>query len=848
MLHVKSKTLLMFALSVVAIASVGFYFYTSLESLNTRVENSINPQKKSNYLKKIALDLNRLNNLYLVDSVELSREKVDSIIASVEVNLDSVKEVSGKSREQGDYSRLDTIPQLLREIKREYLTLEDIRQKSQERFLNDFEDVLKEELSTLNLSARDSITIIKQITSEIYENPVDHSGRLLVKDQLSGADKRNFFQRLFGRGGKDTTARENGDLPEPFLAEEVEADRDTVVSTAVDTLHMRQEAGEAPEMKIISIFEKVQKRRIRILDNLKQREKQIFRKNAEINNFIEGTLNEILFEELREFNLYIDNFSTASRRYIYETGAIILVFLVIGLIATYIIFRDINTSIFYQKKLELSEKRALREAEEKQKFLSTMSHELRTPLTSIIGYADMLDQDDENVQALQSACGYLYQMTNEILDMAKIKAGIIEIRNENFDLLEVLGRVRNNFEPLIINRGIQPLFLFPSAPVYVISDEYRIQQIVYNLVHNAIKYTEEGYIKLALEVHEDPEDTTALQVDIVIEDSGIGMSEEEQKTVFQDYQQAGTHKNKIKGTGLGLGIVRRVVREMGGTLTVESREGEGSRFVTGFVFKKGAAKTTAGEGTFVMAPDSLKGIRVFAVDDDPLITRLYEKLLVPYGAGFTAENNPEQALKRLETETFDLVIFDMKMPGMSGYELKQELENRGIRLARTIIATANVMLTDEDRRNMGSFDRTLFKPLRKTNVLKVVSELLDLEHRSTALPERPEKKERKYDLGDLKEYTGDDEEALRDMLGFLVSENNKELEIYREALDEEDYEALAHTIHKLASRFAQVRVTPPFATKALELNLRDRKKAALRQAGDLYRFWKQCNEELGEAC
>ncbi|SFW53923.1 Response regulator receiver domain-containing protein [Sinomicrobium oceani] len=840
MLHVKGKTLLMFALSAVAIASIGFYFYISLQSLSNRVEKSINPQKRSNHLKKIALDLNKLNNLYLIDSIKFSSRKVDSIIASIEVNLDSIEQELKNSDILSEYSQLDTIPRLLREIQSEYLVLEDIKQKSQERFVNDLENVLKEELSRLNLSARDSVTIIKQITSEIYENPVvSNGGRIIDQEKIDKDDKGNFFRRLFGRTGKDESAAEKTTYPKELQRRK--RNRDTIVSTSVDTLLTPGQPEEAPEMKIISIFEKIQQRRSDILENIENREKQIFQKNAEINNYIEGILNEILFEELSEFNRYIDDFSSDSRKYIYETGIIILIFLILGLVATFVIFRDVNKSIFYHKKLEQSERRALREAEEKQRFLSTMSHELRTPLTSIIGYADMLDQKDENVQALQSASNYLYQMTNEILDMAKIKAGIIEIKEENFDLLVVMEKIRSNFEPLIINRGIQPIFILPSEPVYIISDEYRIQQIIYNLAHNALKYTEEGFIRVELETREHEKDKEKLDVRISIEDSGIGISEEEQKTIFKDYQQAGTHKNKIKGTGLGLGIVKRVVKEMGGKLKLESKEQEGSKFTVGFTFAKGERKEEEHEGEFRMPANGLQGVRILAVDDDPLITRLYEKLVVPYGADFKAINDPKAALVHLRTESYDLVIFDMKMPGLSGYALKKELEKEGIVLRNTIIATANVMLTPEDASRMESFDRILFKPLRKTNVLKTISDLLGLENVSE---KGDEEGKGIYDLTDLKAYTGDDEEALQEIVELMIGENKKELVVFKQALDDRDYDALANVVHKMASRFAQVRISPPMPVKALELQLRDENKQAYGQARALYVFWKAANQKM----
>jgi len=507
------------------------------------------------------VDLNKLNNFYLVDSDRFNSIKSDSLIANIEKNVDSVKNNISQERILKDRN-LDTIPKLLRQIRDDYFELQNKKEQTQEVFIDELRGLVDDELSKIEAKPSDSITIIKQINSEIYE-----------KTELSqqGEDERGFFQRLFGssRPVNDTAISRT-------------SSRDTLVRQSIDTVFSRNKEEKAT-LDILPAIKEYQRNRTQFLNSLKRQEQKIFRKNIEVNTYVENTLNEILFEEYEHYENSIKNLKTDSMTYFYELGAIIFILILITIVTIFIIFKDINQSIFYQNKLKADEEKAKRDAIEKQKFLSTMSHELRTPLTSIIGYSDMLDDADENVKSIKVASNYLYQMTNEILDMAKIQAGIIDIETTPNNLSKVFDDIKRSFKELIKNQQLDPIFNLPKEDLLVKADAHRLQQILYNLMHNALKYTEDGFIKLEVRSEEKND---KLVVHIEIEDSGIGMTEQELKTVFQDYQQAGTHKNKMKGTGLGLGIVQKLVKEMGGKLDVESEHRKGTSFKLNFEFEK----------------------------------------------------------------------------------------------------------------------------------------------------------------------------------------------------------------------------------------------------------------------
>lgn len=854
MFKLKGKTLFLFAVIAIGLISVGIYFYTSLNSLNKRVEQGTFPQRTSNYLKDITLNVNKLNNLYLVDSIKFSSRQVDTIITRIEADLDSIK-IQFKNTHALDEKKIDTIPRLLRAIQKEYLELEEIRQESQSRFLNDLESLLIDELADLNLNQRDSITIIRQITSEIYERSKEGVNFLENIDiESEKRDNRSFFQRIFGSSSTASTEEKEPNSKEEEYAKSAiqQSELDTLISTRVDTLlSQSKRLDEQPtELKIISIFERIQMRRIRMLESLKEKETLIFQKNYEVNNYIENILNDILYEEVNAFNTSIEDFSKKSRRYLLTSGIIILSFIVLALISAYIVIRDINRSMYYQKKLEASERRALREAEEKQKFLSTMSHELRTPLTSIIGFTELLDQNEENVKAIKTASNYLYQMTNEILDMAKIKAGIFEIKKEAFNLNEVFQLIEANFKTLIQNQGLSAEFSYPDFPVYVFSDQYRLQQILYNLVHNALKYTEEGHIKVGY-TQTSEEDSRQIYVTIFIEDTGVGMTAEEQVSIFKDYQQAGTHKNKMKGTGLGMGIVKNLVQKLGGKLSLKSEVEQGTSFTIDFQLTQAnlADIQRNKDEEITLAPNALQNYSIFVVDDDVLITQLYQRIFEQLGANISLMNSSVKAFEHLkEKRDYDLVIFDMKMPEMTGSDLLKALEEAGAKPKITVICTANVLLSEEDKEAFEAFDYSLFKPVKKKDITRLLLDAFQLNTTSKKVTNENLIKSEKaisdqlsYSLEDLKEYIGDDEEALYEMLVFLLEENQVELNLLENALASEDLEETANRIHKLSSRFAQLRIEAPHNPKEVELALRGNNKDFLTSASEIFIFWKESN-------
>src|SRR5690554_130945 len=831
MFGLKGKTLLFFVITTLLLAGVGVYFFVSINTLKKKVESRFEPKEQTSLLKSLTLDINNLNNQYLNDTLELSDSYIDSIIESVEESINKIQLESKKLRFSKN-DNLDTIPKMLYELKQKNFELKDLRKSGENDFVFSLEKAIQDEFKNKLLSEKDSIIVTHQITSYIKENKIfnDQPKTELDDDE----DERSFFQRLF----KSKDKKPQDELPQEEETRSVPViEIDTTVQQITDTINQLNVDGSG--IDLLMLFDEIQRKRIRYINNIQGVEKEIYELNYNINKNIEGIINDFI---LQQYASYENNLAELK----VETGtqATILLVTILGftLFAIVLIFRffkDINRSLEYQNTLKLKEVQAKRENEEKQRFLNTMSHEIRTPLTSIIGYVDLLKGDSKSIRAIKSSANYLYQMTNEILDIAKINIGVIEIKKEVLDLTKMLNDIKNNFIPHIEGKGLEYMFDIPDYPIYVYTDGQRIQQILYNLIHNAIKFTDEGSVTLKVEVQE-LEGT--YQVVFRIIDSGIGMNKREQVQVFEDFHQAGTHKSKLKGTGLGLGIVKKLVELLSGDLQLSSESGKGTTFVLSFTLDKANSDELYGLGKNESSIEEYLNVfynkKIIIVDDDVLITSLYEKMLAPTNAEVYVFNNPQKAFEFALDIDFDLLIIDYRMPEMSGYQFLKSLIVQKEILPKTIVSTANAMLDDETRTALNAFDKVVFKPIKRNFFLNQIAEVLEVQVIQPLENDHEVVSNKTLDLKALRNYVGDETEDLIEILEVIVEENDKSLRDLKKAIEDSNQEGIAFVIHQLSSRFSQVDASLTIRTEKIENDLRDPfKQLSLEPIISLYEEW-----------
>ncbi len=374
------------------------------------------------------------------------------------------------------------------------------------------------------------------------------------------------------------------------------------------------------------------------------------------------------------------------------------------------------------KELQASVKKANTANQAKTDFLSMMSHELRTPMNAVLGSAQSLKHQalpqaaSDLVNTLSDAGEILMTLLNDILDLAKIEAGKLEIEESDVDLRELLGGVERMYRPQIDDKGLSfSLNIEDDVPQLVRGDTTRIRQIIFNLVSNAVKFTTEGSVSIQTKALTTNANRIALC--ITVSDTGIGIDKKARKKLFKQFEQAEkSTSRRFGGTGLGLAISKELAALMGGDLTLDPKTGVGSSFTLHLDVEIAAQKTAAPKSNKPAAETKSmrRNLRILAAEDNMMNRQVLTAFLASFKQTTEYADNGQQALDMLACKAFDLVLMDIQMPIMDGVSAVKALraDKNGLNTNVPVVAmTANTMSGDRERYLDAGMDGFVPKPM-----------------------------------------------------------------------------------------------------------------------------------------
>ena len=425
-----------------------------------------------------------------------------------------------------------------------------------------------------------------------------------------------------------------------------------------------------------------------------------------------------------------------------------LVFLVavsIAVLATaicYLMLHRKQREKLYTEEIRKSAEKARKANEAKTRFLFNMSHDIRTPMNAIVGFSGLLEKSlhDEKkslgyIKKIRVSSDILLTIINQVLEMARIESGKITLNPESVNIREMVDAMNTVFESSLTKKSLEYQCSLNVVHDQILCDKTKMEEIILNVVSNSIKYTN-PHGKITVSIDElDSEDEKNADYKVVVEDNGIGMSQDYLPHIFEEFSREHTStETRVAGTGLGLPIVKSLVDRMGGTIEVESEEGKGTRFIMKFSFPV-SLENQVREKEKQNIPDiteKLEGKRILLAEDNELNAEIAETVLEETGIKVKHVEDGIQCieeLKKMPEKYYDVILMDVQMPNMDGYTATEKIRHLDDSRAEIPIIAMTANAYDEDRRKAqeAGMDGFLAKPLDVDEMMRLLAQIIKTE-------------------------------------------------------------------------------------------------------------------------
>ena len=462
----------------------------------------------------------------------------------------------------------------------------------------------------------------------------------------------------------------------------------------------------------------------------------------------------------------------------------------------------------------------------KQQFLSNMSHEIRTPMNAIIGFTkvvlktELTAKQKEYLTAIKISGDALIVLINDILDLAKVDAGKMTFEQTPFKLSVSISTMLHLFETKIQEKNLRLVTEYDNnIPQVLVGDPVRLHQIILNLVSNAVKFTSKGKITVSVKLL--MEDDEKVTIEFAVTDTGIGIEEKKLHSVFENFQQATSGTSRLfGGTGLGLAIVKQLVQSQNGTIHVKSKMDEGSTFSFTLSFKKTKAEAKS-EIEIVESDAEIKDLRVLVVEDIALNQLLMKTVLDDFGFDCDIAGNGKIAIEKLQNNTYDIILMDLQMPEMNGFEATEYIRNK-MNLKIPIIAlTADVTTVDLAKCKAVGMNDYIAKPIDERILYSKIVGFVRKNNTVNEIKEENENKQikrsRYIDLDYLNHRTKSNPALMMQMISLYLEQTPPLISAMKVGYQAKDWHSLHAAVHKLIPSFSIMGISVDYENMARKI-------------------------------
>jgi signal transduction histidine kinase/CheY-like chemotaxis protein len=481
--------------------------------------------------------------------------------------------------------------------------------------------------------------------------------------------------------------------------------------------------------------------------------------------------------------------------------------IITAIAAVIILITDINTRNKLEDELRIAKKLADENAIMKEQFMANMSHEIRTPMNSILGFSDLLGKTKldkaqaEYLNAVKLSGSNLLNIINDILDFSKIEAGKLNIEKISFNVIEVLNSLKIMFAPKAEEKQINfRIYIDPKTPAYIFGDPTRLNQILINLINNAIKFTSQGEVKLSCEIKSIEHDI--VQFVFKVQDTGIGIPADKINSVFERFNQGNTETTrKYGGNGLGLAIVKQLVEIQNGDIHLKSKEGIGSEFIVkiSYPISYENKKIETNNINAQLKIISNKPLNVLLAEDHKLNQRLAITYLSDFGLSVDLAENGIEAVEKFKSKQYDLVLMDIQMPLLDGYHAAKQIREASNSNLPIIAMTANIMANEREKCLSYGMNDYLSKPFKEIDLYNIINLYIGDKTQNNDQSANSINTENNSIISEehLNTLSRGNKTFIKEIIDIFLEQNPIELKELESAINSKDYTSIRSISHKM---------------------------------------------------